>query len=154
MARTLGAASVQPHHRGRIYQPRAEDFTKQIEEVHTELKKNLGKAQERYKQSYDRHAIAAPNFNPRDKVWLNRRQIRTTRPLQKLDVKRMGHFRMVAKVGGSGVSIPVGPAYADASAPCVSCVIVGTVYREWDKGEETGAASAGGSGRGVGIRGE
>jgi hypothetical protein len=60
-------------------------------------KKNLGKAQEHYKQSYDWHAIAALNFKPGDKVWLNRRHIRTAHPSQKLDVKKMGPFWVVKK---------------------------------------------------------
>jgi hypothetical protein len=42
--------------------PRAEDFAKQIEDVRAVLKANLKTAQEQYKRSYDKHAIAAPNF--------------------------------------------------------------------------------------------
>ena len=84
--------------------PRAEDFAKQIEDVRAVLKANLKTAQEQYKRSYDKHAIAAPNFQVGDKVWLNRRNIRTTRPSQKLDVKRMGPFRISKKIGDAGMA--------------------------------------------------
>jgi hypothetical protein len=40
-----------------------------------------------------------PPFKVGDKVWLNRRNIRTTRPSQKLDVKRMGPFQIEGLVG-------------------------------------------------------
>ena len=84
--------------------PHAEEFAKQIKEVQAELKMNLGKAQECYKHSYDRHTIAAPNFKTGYRVWLNRWYIRTTRPSQKLDVKRMGPFWIVEKVGEAGLA--------------------------------------------------
>jgi hypothetical protein len=85
--------------------PHAEDFAKQIEEIQAELKANLGKAQEYYKQSYDRHAIMAPNFKIGERVQLNQRHIRTTRPSQKLDVKWMGPFQIVEKVGEAGLAL-------------------------------------------------
>ena len=66
-----------------------------------ELHSNLQQAQERYKKKHDLHTHPAPDIKVGDKVWLNRRNIRTTRPSWKLDVKRMGPFQVLEVVGGA-----------------------------------------------------
>ena len=43
----------------------------------------------------------APEFKVGDWVWLNQRNIETTRPSQKLDQKRLGPFEIVAVIGES-----------------------------------------------------
>jgi len=40
-----------------------------------------------------------PVFNPGDKVWLQQKHIRTTRPLNKLDHKQVGLHTILEKVG-------------------------------------------------------
>jgi hypothetical protein len=79
--------------------PAAENFVDTIHAIHAELKEHLQSAQERYKENHDRHTRPAPEFAVGDKVWLMRRNIRTTRPSQKLNVKRMGPFKIVKVVG-------------------------------------------------------
>jgi hypothetical protein len=64
----------------------------------------LKQAQDRYKANYDRHVKPAPPIGVGDQVWLNRHNIRTARPLQKFDVKRMGPFTVKEKVGESGLA--------------------------------------------------
>ena len=38
------------------------------------------------------------NFNIGDRVWLLRRHIKTTRPCEKLDYRRLGPFRIIRKI--------------------------------------------------------
>ena len=78
--------------------PAAETFVDQIQAIHTELKEHLQNAQERYKENHDRYTQQAPEFQVGDKVWLMRRNIRTTWPSQKLDVKWMEPFKILEMV--------------------------------------------------------
>jgi hypothetical protein len=64
----------------------------------------LKQVQDRYKANYDRHVKPAPPIGFGDKVWLNWHNIRTTRPMQKLDVNWMGLFKVKEKVGESGLA--------------------------------------------------
>ena len=56
-------------------------------------------AQARYQENADRHRVAAPAFQPGDQVWLNAKNIRTSRPSRKLDNKRLGPFTVDTAVG-------------------------------------------------------
>ena len=78
--------------------PAAENFVDRIQAIHTELKEHLRSAQERYKENHDRHTRQAPEFQVGDKVWLMRRNIWTTWPSQKLDVKWMEPFKILEVV--------------------------------------------------------
>jgi len=79
--------------------PAAEALVDQLQAIQAELKVNLRQAQERYKEQHDRHTRPAPAVMVGDKVRLNRRHIQTTRPSRKLDVKRMGPFKVLEVVG-------------------------------------------------------
>jgi hypothetical protein len=79
--------------------PAAEALVDRLQAIHAELKDNLQRAQERYKEQHDRHTRAPPTIAAGDKVWLNRRNIQTTRPSRKLDVKRMGPFKVLEVIG-------------------------------------------------------
>jgi hypothetical protein len=79
----------------------AEVLIKRFSHIHSILKDNLQHAQDEYKEYYDRKAQAPPIFKVGDKVWLNRRNIKTMRPSQKLDAKRLGPFSIAEVVGES-----------------------------------------------------
>jgi hypothetical protein len=79
--------------------PAADDLVERLQTIHTDLKQQLQLAQDKYKENHDRHTTPSPPFAVGDKVWLMRRNIRTTRPSQKLDVKRMGPFKILDIVG-------------------------------------------------------
>jgi len=81
--------------------PFAEDFAARMRTIHAELCIQLKKAQETYKENFDRNVKETPSFAVGDKVWLLRKNIKTTRPSQKLDVKRMGPFKILKIVGES-----------------------------------------------------
>ena len=61
----------------------------------------MERAQARYKKEFDKNAAPALEFKAGDCVWLNRQNIGTTRPSQKLDQKRLGPFKIVDVVGES-----------------------------------------------------
>jgi len=81
--------------------PTAEALADHLEEVHMELRSALEDAQRKYKRKYDRKAQPAPSFKVGDLVWLNRKNIETTRPSRKLDFKRFGPFK-ITKIVGEG----------------------------------------------------
>jgi hypothetical protein len=72
--------------------PAAEGFAKQLSELQATLKLQLQAAQESYKASADKYRNKAPTFKVGSKVWLLRRNIKTTRPCDKLDYRRLGPF--------------------------------------------------------------
>ena len=49
--------------------------------------------------SANRRRRPAPNLVPGQKVWLLRRHVSTTRPSSELDVRRLGPFAIIEKVG-------------------------------------------------------
>ena len=56
-------------------------------------------AQARYTENADVHQQPAPSFDPGDMVFLNTRNIQTTRPCRKLDNKHAGPFQVIERVG-------------------------------------------------------
>jgi len=81
--------------------PPAETYINYMRRVHEELRGTLKQAQGRYKNEFDKYAAPAPEFKVGDCVWLNRRNIETTRPSQKLDFRRLGPFEIIDVVGES-----------------------------------------------------
>jgi transposase InsO family protein len=81
--------------------PTAETLFEQFQHIHKYLHDNLQQAQDKYKEFHDRHAKEPPTFKVGDQVWLNRRNIRTKRPSQKLDAKKLGPFHIEEIVGES-----------------------------------------------------
>ena len=81
--------------------PSAEEITQKYRAIHDRAKEDLKHAQAKYKEFYDARHKEAPIFEPGDLVWLSRRNITTTRPSSKLDVKRLGPFKVLEAVGDS-----------------------------------------------------
>jgi hypothetical protein len=99
----------------RVYRSAAEALGDKLQAIQAEMKVNLQQAQERYKKQDDRHTRPAPAIAVGDKVWLNRRNVRTTRPSRKLDVKRT-----VQGIGSGwrrGIGIQVGASGSDSGPP-------------------------------------
>ena len=95
-------ASLRVHTEPSTYEnPAAESLAERLESVHNELQTTLKHAQETYKRKFDRKANPAPSFKVGDLVWLNRRNIATTRPSRKLDFKRFGPFKILKVIGES-----------------------------------------------------
>jgi hypothetical protein len=76
----------------------AETLAEKIQTIQSNLKDKLQQAQERYKKYYDRKIMDVPDFRVGDKVWLIRKNIKTTRPTSKLDYKRLGPYTITAEI--------------------------------------------------------
>jgi hypothetical protein len=81
--------------------PTAERLVEQFRQLHGVLCDNLQCTQAQYKAYYDRHAKPALQFQVGDHVWLNHHNIQTNRPSRKLDIKRMGPFKIEEVIGES-----------------------------------------------------
>src|SRR5947207_11302307 len=79
--------------------PAAEDLANRLRNVHKSLRSQLEAAQKTYKKKFDRHTKITPTFKPGDQVWLIRKNIKSTRPSQKFDTKRLGPFKILEVVG-------------------------------------------------------
>ena len=64
-----------------------------------EAKVALSKSKDKMAKYYDQRWTPAPDYQPRDRVYLDTSDIHMTRPSQKLSHKRLGPFTIVRKVG-------------------------------------------------------
>jgi len=69
-------------------------------------------AQLRQKEYYDLHRKPHPNLQSGDMVWLLPRNIKTTRLLKKLDYKKIGQIKILAKIGTSAYILALPPSMA------------------------------------------
>jgi len=77
----------------------AHDFSKSISELHDFVRQELTAAQAQYQTPADeRRNLNAPEFNEGDKVWLLSRNIKTQRPMKKLDHRRLGPYTISKKI--------------------------------------------------------
>ncbi|KAL5512273.1 hypothetical protein ACEPAG_9357 [Sanghuangporus baumii] len=79
----------------------AEEFAKHVKGIHELAQANLVKANEDMKRFYDRHAGKSMEYEAGSKVFLDGRNIKTIRPMKKMDDKWFGPFEIVKKVGAS-----------------------------------------------------
>ncbi|KAL5520683.1 hypothetical protein ACEPAF_2684 [Sanghuangporus sanghuang] len=70
----------------------AEEFAKHVKEVHELAQGNLTQANEDMKRFYDRHAGKSITYEAGQKVFLDGRNIKTIRPMKKMDDKWFGPF--------------------------------------------------------------
>jgi hypothetical protein len=85
--------------------PAAADLAARLDLIHEELRAELRHAQDDQARAFNRHALPAPAFKPGDRVWLSRRNIRTTRPSDKLDFRRLGPYEIIKAVGPSAYKL-------------------------------------------------
>ncbi|QRV87030.1 Retrotransposable element Tf2 protein [Ceratobasidium sp. AG-Ba] len=77
----------------------ADDHAEWLQKGYDELKAALTVSQERMKEYYDRKHRAPENIKVGDHVWLDNRNIQSQRPACKLSAKRIGPFKVLAKIG-------------------------------------------------------
>ena len=70
-----------------------------IHRLHKEMRFHIATAQEKHAFFHDRNVIPGPTYNIGDKVWPSSKNIKTQRPTYKLDHKRLGPFKIIAKIG-------------------------------------------------------
>jgi hypothetical protein len=83
-----------------------------LKELQTFLHENLVEAQNRYKHYADQKRTETP-FKVGDKVWLLRKNITTRRPCRKLDIKRIGPFKILERIGSEAWRLELTPAFKD-----------------------------------------
>ena len=81
--------------------PAADSYVQRLREAQEILQVELLKARKAMEVSANRRRRPAPNLIPGQEVWLLRRHIKTTRPLSKLDVRRLGPYPVIGQVGTS-----------------------------------------------------
>lgn len=72
-----------------------------IKDAQKQAKENILKAQGQHAYWANKRRLPAPEIAVGDSVWLLRRNVRTARPSDKLDDKRLGPFEILAKIGPS-----------------------------------------------------
>jgi len=80
-----------------------------MSQLHDTLQAEMTEAQLRHKEYYDAGRTRDPNLQSGDMVWLLLRNIRTTRPYKKLDYKKIGPFKIVARIGESAYKLNLPP---------------------------------------------
>ncbi|KAL1960957.1 hypothetical protein VTO42DRAFT_4845 [Malbranchea cinnamomea] len=70
-----------------------------LKDVHCLLRLDIEFLNERMRHYYDNRRQGAPLFEEGEKVFLLRRNIKTKRPSEKLDHKKLGPFKILRKVG-------------------------------------------------------
>ena len=76
----------------------AEDHAKHLQGVMVAMQEELVRSQTDQEKYYNRKAKDI-SFEVGEKVWLNRRNIRTKRPSRKLDWKMIGPFKVIERFG-------------------------------------------------------
>ncbi len=79
--------------------PAARDFADRLATIRAELQAELKEAQAYQALHFDSRASPAPEFEQGDLVWLRRRNIKTTRPSDKLDYRKLGPFPVIKRHG-------------------------------------------------------
>jgi hypothetical protein len=75
------------------------DRVRVFHDLYAEMKENIKLALDRHALYFDTKTMAQPDFQIGEKVWLDARNLRTSRPAKKLDYKRVGPYPIVEKVG-------------------------------------------------------
>jgi hypothetical protein len=103
--------------------PSAISHLDKLKSLHTTLQTNLKAAQESYSKYYNRkvkdimqeeedaegNPIRVPLFKVGDLVWLNRKNIKTTRPSNKLDHRLLGPFKIIKRVSDLAFTLDLPP---------------------------------------------
>jgi len=76
-----------------------------MSQLHDTLQAEMMEAQIRHKEYYDAQRKPDPNIRQGDRVWLLPRNIRTTGPCKKLDYKKIGPFKILARIGTSAYKL-------------------------------------------------
>ena len=76
----------------------ASQEVEKLRELQGNLQRDLILIQHRMKKYYDKNRMKGPSFEEGDKVYLLRRNIKTKRPSEKLDFKKLGPFKIEQKI--------------------------------------------------------
>ena len=85
----------------RTTNPSSTDLASRLDIIHAELRAELSHSNKYMAKYYDRQHLPQPSYKTGDYVWLLRRNIKTTRPSEKLDYRHLGPFKILDQRGQS-----------------------------------------------------
>ena len=85
------------------------EFNEWMESALQEAKVALAKSKDDIVKYYNQKRIPAPDYQPRDKVYLDASDIQMTRPSKKLSHWRLGPFPIVKKVRNGAYQLQLPP---------------------------------------------
>ena len=80
-----------------------------MKDLHDTLRVEMATAQPQHQENWNRHRKPDPNLKSGDMVWFLPRNVHTTRPSKKLDYKKIGPFKILAKIGTSAYKLAFPP---------------------------------------------
>ena len=86
----------QPHKQ--VTNPAAETFTQTIEKTKKLAEEELRRSMETNKKYADEKRTKGPDLKIGDYVWLSKKNIKTTRPSDKLDFRKLGPFKVIGQI--------------------------------------------------------
>lgn len=91
--------------------PRADDWLKYLHYIQEHPKTSLTDAKSRQAHFHNLHRRPAKHYEPGELVWLSRKHLKTSRPCNKLDVRRVGPFIVDRMIGKNAVKLHLTPAF-------------------------------------------
>src|SRR5258707_10286343 len=88
-----------------VSSPEAQRFISDLDDLHTELKWSIMRAQECYQKYADEHCSPAPLLKIGDRVYVKAKYFRTTRPSKKLSKKNLGPYEVIAIPGSHSFTL-------------------------------------------------
>lgn len=89
--------------------PTVEELTTRIHKLQDELKAEMKYAQATHKEFSDEHRASGLRYKVGDKVWLLRKNIKTKRPSDKLDYKKIGPYKVTRAIGTRAYELALEP---------------------------------------------
>lgn len=86
------------------------NYIESLQMLHEQLKGEIAYAQATQSEYANRKRLPDLRLSPGDKVWLRRKNIRTTRPSTKLDWKYLGPYNILQRVGKKAYKLELPPA--------------------------------------------
>lgn len=91
--------------------PQADVWLKNLHSIQEDLVSTLEFAKLQQARFHNRKRRPAEFYAPGDLVWLSRRNLKTSRPCNKLDVRRVGPFLVDRMIGRNAVKLHLSPAF-------------------------------------------
>ena len=89
--------------------PASEDFIHKLKSIQEENKSNITRAQKSQALYYNKKRKQVQNLHIGDQVYKNTKNITTTRPMKKLDHKRIGPFKIIKKLSSHAYKLDLPP---------------------------------------------
>lgn len=93
--------------------PEVQDVHETLTKLEHYLKTEMKWSQAQYADQTNKHRMSPPKYEPGDEVWLNGKNIKTTRPTNKFDYRKLGRFKVEQKVGTHAYKLKLPPKYKD-----------------------------------------